>query len=558
MVRISADKSATSIRVNRYLREASAIKLLVVLVVLLLVIELSINLLLNIFAPNLPIAFAAVFESLILLVCLFPTLYLFAFRPLTMQIARLNEMESSLRESESTFMALLNSLNESACLLATDGTVITINHTAAERIGKESDQIVGTSLYDHFSPEIAEFRKSQIDQAVRSRRGLRFQDERDNRFFDVTVFPILNNEGDVSKLAVFAFDTTKYREAELQLKSNALALERSNNEIRLLGKMSETLQSCHTLEEAYDVLSKFANQLFPEDSGALYILDAVQDQLDMVSYWGDFWISSDVLKPEDCWGMRRGRLHVFRDVMVDVQCPHQAESGDFHYYCLPLMARSETLGLLHLRMPIPRNDISGRVMQEAKEQLLVSMGEHMALAIANLRLRDLLHNLSTRDPLTGVFNRRFMEESLNREISQADRKRSHVGIIMLDIDHFKRFNDTYGHDAGDILLREVGTTMKEQVRAGDIVCRYGGEEFIVIMPGAGGPETVQRAEKLRESIKNKRIANGVGTLDPVTASMGVSVYPENGSVPSTLLKAADDALYRAKDSGRDRVCRAGE
>ena len=243
--------------------------------------------------------------------------------------------------------------------------------------------------------------------------------------------------------------------------------------------------------------------------------------------------------------------------MVDVQCNHLGEAGEYHYYCLPLMARSETLGLLHLRMAAP-HDAAEQLVQQTKEQLLESMAEHMALAIANLRLRDLLHTLSTRDPLTGVYNRRFMEESLTRELCQAERTRRCVGVIMLDIDHFKTFNDTYGHEVGDLLLKAMGSFLQQQVRGGDIVCRYGGEEFILILPGAGEQETLQRAEQLRAGVKTIVIQNG--SIDPpsVSISLGVAVYPGAGRNTTRLLKAVDEALYRAKRDGRDRVCLAGD
>ncbi len=543
-------------RLNSYLIHASAAKLFVTLILSLIIVESTVMLALDRFFPHMPMAVEAILDSLLLLLGLFPPLYLLVFRPLTLQINRLKQTDVSLRESENTIMVLMNSLSESAFLIEADGTIITLNVTAASRLGTERELMIGNCLFEYFPPDVAASRRIKVNEVVRTGESISFHDMRDERHYDITISPILNGVGDVIKLAVFAFDTTTYRDAEHLLKANALALERSNNEVRLLGRMSETLQSCRSLEEAYDVLTKFANQLFPDESGALYILDSERNLLELVSFWGEFWATGDSISPEDCWGMRRGRMHSFRDPMIDVQCAHLGESGDYHYYCLPLMARSEMLGLLHLRMAIPPGSGGSRCVQEVREHLLVSMGEHMALAIANLRLRNQLHALSTRDALTGVYNRRFMEESLVREILQADRSHRTIGIIMLDIDFFKRFNDTYGHEVGDLLLMEVGRFLQKEVRGGDIVCRYGGEEFIVIMPGAGEQETEKRAEWLRLGIKSITLPLVPGSQAPISASLGVAVFPVDGPDGVRILKAADNALYQAKHEGRDRFCRA--
>ena len=184
------------------------------------------------------------------------------------------------------------------------------------------------------------------------------------------------------------------------------------------------------------------------------------------------------------------------------------------------------------------------------------VADHLGLALAKLKLQETLQNLSIRDPLTGLFNRRYMEESMERELRRAERKVKQVGVIMADIDHFKRFNDTFGHDAGDCLLREVAKVLARQVRGGDIVCRYGGEEFTIIMQEVTLAITQQRAEFLKESVRNLKVYQGDRALDPVTLSLGVAMFPDHGETYRAVLAAADVALYQAKQSGRDRVCLA--
>jgi diguanylate cyclase (GGDEF)-like protein len=181
------------------------------------------------------------------------------------------------------------------------------------------------------------------------------------------------------------------------------------------------------------------------------------------------------------------------------------------------------------------------------------VADHIALTVANLKLRETLRHLSIRDPLTGLFNRRYMEESLERELRRADRKGTSVGIIMIDIDHFKRVNDTYGHEAGDTVLREMGVLLQRHIRGSDIACRYGGEEFTLILTDSPLSVAQHRAEHLREEIKELHIEYRGQDLGTITLSMGVAAFPQHGATEEALLQAADLALYRAKAEGRDRV-----
>jgi diguanylate cyclase (GGDEF)-like protein len=213
-----------------------------------------------------------------------------------------------------------------------------------------------------------------------------------------------------------------------------------------------------------------------------------------------------------------------------------------------MMAQGEAIGLLHLTSGATRTKLS-----EAKQRMAVTVTEHIGLALANLKLRETLRNQSVRDPLTGLFNRRYMEESLERELSRAARNQRTLGLIMIDIDHFKHFNDTYGHEAGDTLLRELGDFLQIHVREGDIPCRYGGEEFILILPEVTISTAVQRAEQLREEFRRKIVKYDGQSLGTITLSFGVALFPLHATTADSLLRQADKALYRAKGGGRDRV-----
>jgi diguanylate cyclase (GGDEF)-like protein len=189
--------------------------------------------------------------------------------------------------------------------------------------------------------------------------------------------------------------------------------------------------------------------------------------------------------------------------------------------------------------------------------LVVAVADHLALALANLKLRETLRSQSIRDPLTGLFNRRYMEESLERELRRAERRGQPLGVIMLDLDHFSRFNNTFGHQAGDLLLQAFGEMVRSRVRAEDIACRYGGEEFTLILPEATLGVTLERAQQIVETVRELHVAQRGHSLGAVTISAGVATYPDHARMGEGLIRAADTALYLAKAEGRDRVVVAG-
>jgi diguanylate cyclase (GGDEF)-like protein len=221
-----------------------------------------------------------------------------------------------------------------------------------------------------------------------------------------------------------------------------------------------------------------------------------------------------------------------------------------------MMAQGEALGMLYLKTEPPEGEIPAEVKKlitESRQRLAMTVAEHIALSLANIKLRETLRNQAIRDPLTNLFNRRYMEETLDREMHQAKRENKTIGIIMIDIDFFKRFNDTYGHAAGDTMLRELGAFLKTHIRGGDVACRYGGEEFILILPGANMDETMRRAEYIVQEIRKVTIQLGAGVESNVTLSMGVGAFPDCGESVDDVLRCADTALYRAKESGRNRA-----
>jgi len=361
-------------------------------------------------------------------------------------------------------------------------------------------------------------------------------------FFDVTERKELE--------ATVAERTAQLQQANERLMVWGKELERRNFEINLLGQMGDLLQSCNTSAEAYTAITVFVRQLFPEDSGALFVFGELVQTVEAVAVWGVAPPEERMFSLDDCWALRRGRLHGRTDIEAGLRCRHVA-AGQPAYLCVPMTAHGAALGVLHVLLASADAE-----RWESRQNLAVRVGEHLGLALAKLKLQETLQNLSVRDPLTGLFNRRYMEESLERELRRAERQGKMLGIIMLDIDHFKRFNDTLGHDAGDALLRELGAVLPRQVRSSDIVCRYGGEEFTIVMPEADAEQTRLRAERIRDAAGQMRVRHGERVLESVTLSLGVASFPQNGAGREALLQSADVALYRAKKEGRDRVCMA--
>jgi diguanylate cyclase (GGDEF)-like protein len=355
---------------------------------------------------------------------------------------------------------------------------------------------------------------------------------------------------------------TALERANTLLVGSIAKLEQRNREATSLTSMGRLLQSTASVAELYSVLTSYMKDLFPQTSGALFIYSASRNDLDAAVKWGGGEERFIDFAPDECWALRHGQLYQQDASHPGLHCDHVKRLESPHYLCMPLMARGETLGVLHIRFavdgqaeeaPVPG---SGMAMEHVSA-LASSTSEYVALALANQMLRETLRNQAIRDPLTGLFNRRFAEETLERELLRAARNEVSVTFIYFDVDHFKQFNDAYGHEAGDVVLQKIGATVKKVLRGEDVACRYGGEEFLVILADSTVEVGSERAETLREQVKSLTIKFGSQFVGPITVSLGVAGYPTDGSTPGAILAAADAALYQAKAAGRDCVVVAG-
>lgn len=325
-------------------------------------------------------------------------------------------------------------------------------------------------------------------------------------------------------------------------------LEKANWDARFLNEFSETLGVCLSDDEAYQTVAAYLRRLFPHAQGALAMIKSSRNMVETIATWNPSVDQNSIYSPEDCHALRCGTLYLREEGSLKMVCRHftEGEGRDGNYLCMPLIAQGETLGVLHL-------DFGSERWGADRLKLAFNLVSHSSMKLANLKLRDTLKSQSIRDPLTGLYNRRYMEEAFERELGRADRRRSQMGVIMADLDHFKRYNDSFGHEAGDRVLQEVATVLTGSFRREDIVCRYGGEEFVSIIPEVQREELVERAQLVCARIRRIRIQHRGQLLGSISISLGVVMYPTDARTQDELLSKADAALFRAKRNGRDCV-----
>jgi diguanylate cyclase (GGDEF)-like protein len=333
-------------------------------------------------------------------------------------------------------------------------------------------------------------------------------------------------------------------------------LEKERDEDRairdLLSRMTQRMQSCDDIDDLKAVAQRFLPLIAPRLAGRLYLLDSSRNAMVEAVSWQDPRHSTAEFPPLSCWALRRGSAHRPAGDRIDIPCGHLKSQEDERLadtICLPLSGQQGTLGLLYLE-PLPGGSLS-----ELPDIYLQMLGENIALSLDNLRLREALHDMAMADALTTLANRRQLDAVLEVELDRSARSRTQISCIMADIDHFKRFNDEAGHDAGDAVLRAVGGLLKRSVREGHLVFRYGGEEFLLLLPGMAAEEAAARAEQIRSALSALRVHHEGRDLGSITISLGVATAPAPCE-RTNLVQAADAALLRAKRQGRDRVVTA--
>lgn len=376
-------------------------------------------------------------------------------------------------------------------------------------------------------------------------------------WLEVNVTPIFNDLGKLKYYITSSRETTARRQLRKSHEHSIRTEKKRKEERRLMSQISEWLYSSKSLDEVMRVITKSLSVLMPETSGQLFVYSNSRDVLDLQTSWGET-NSSPHIEAEDCWSLRRGRAYSYGTKQIEFPCQHVVNDGvESPYFCLPIIAHGQTNGLLHLRFnPNAFENASGEQRSEflkQRWQMALLCAEQISLALANVQLRQELMDRSVRDPLTNLWNRRWLLETVQKEVQSAERRNGILSILSLDVDHFKKYNDHHGHDAGDLVLRSMGGLMLDFFPKTASACRMGGEEFVIVLPDRDKMQAAQIAERFAQRLLETSVKYGAEELPKTTVSIGVASFPSDATKLDELLHCADKAMYMAKDRGRDQV-----
>ncbi|MFO3451224.1 diguanylate cyclase [Legionella pneumophila serogroup 1] len=482
----------------------------------------------------------------------------------------IQELNNKLQESERYNAAFLSAIPDAMILTNRDGLIEFCNNQAEEMFGYPKDELLGQVVEILMPEHSAKIHPKHRDSYFKSPRvrpmgmGMELLGKRKNgEIFpvEISLSPLQTNRG-LAAIAIIR-DVTRQTEQNKLLKQKETALreafetvekeksrlESINQKMFMVTQLSETLLACKNIEEILESFSSFATKILDFSDGVLYLMHNSRNYLEKKIIWGS---ESNNYKPtfapDECWALRRGCIYLVSDLQPGVVCQHIKETPQKKKasLCIPLMAQYEIFGLLFFETN------SGNYPIEKLNSLIPVVTETISLAIANIRLKELLHSQAIRDPLTGLLNRRFLDEYVVKQIGQAKHSQSMIAFIMIDVDNFKRVNDNFGHDTGDQVLSILGKLFTSLIREGDLACRYGGEEFLLVLPQC----TLDNAKKISETIRDEvskmpmTLKNNVFNI---TISLGISSYPNHGSSLQELIETADKALYSAKTQGKNRV-----
>ena len=470
-------------------------------------------------------------------------------------------------DQQSMIAQVMDAIEQGIIIFDAEGACRIHNHALLPVLGVEQSQIRSTMTLEEFLIQAAargEFDASLIgDLRAQFATGKPFQYDCSvgkGRLVSASVRPVRGGGhviafSDVTAVrnATTALATAKAEAEEAQRKAaEILEAERARQrEASLLSQMDEWLQSCKSLSELYGIVTAFMTKVLPGTRGRLFIFSSGRDILEQACSW-NCEKPSDHLTPDSCWALRRGRSYTYQPERLGFVCDHIAHGRDADslpekFTCVPIVAHGNTVGLMSFEF----------ISDEGNPNLLnpdrftTRCAEHISMAIANVKLRDELQDQSTKDPLTGLYNRRHFLEALRRELIQTAARQGNFALLTFDADHFKKFNDEYGHDAGDAVLEAIAQRALAVDHPGTVPCRVGGEEFSVVLPNADRTRASEVIEDLRQAVEEMRVKYIGGPLPKVTISAGVSVYPTHGTDAQSMIKEADVALYNAKNAGRN-------
>ena len=319
-------------------------------------------------------------------------------------------------------------------------------------------------------------------------------------------------------------------------------LIRKTREITLIQTMSTMLNSIHCIDDAARVLHTIIPKLLPSLSGAIFLTKEDEGEMVELTHWGENWANNTNIISARCWQGKyfdgKSQTPDIKNTCLSSTCPISDNA-----MCIGLVDEHGILGTMHF--------INPQIFTDELRAIVAGLAEQISFALSNLHLKDKLRRQAIRDPLTGLYNRRFMMESFEPALHRAERHEKNLAVLMLDLDYFKSFNDRFGHKAGDMVLTTVSDLFKNNLRLEDIACRYGGEEFFIICPDTSLRDAFVLAEKLIKGISELTLSYEEQDVGNITSSVGVAIYPNHGLSTQQLIVQADKALYAAKNRGRN-------
>ncbi|WP_420862798.1 sensor domain-containing diguanylate cyclase [Algirhabdus cladophorae] len=476
-------------------------------------------------------------------------------------------MPSKLSSAHATFASLAAEYSSDA-LLVTDheDRVLWLNAGFERMTGFTLDDLVGRRPDEVLKgPDTNADEFAKIKEALRLRRPVDIEViyyRKDGKEFwmESRIVPIFDADGKHTHYMSSSRDISARKELE-RITENALEREQERQkERKQLSETSEWLYSARSIEELLQVVEQSLKTMIPEAGGQLFLYSNSRNILDLAAQWGE---TSDTkqLEATDCWALRRGRAYSFGAQDIEFKCDHvEHDHGNAPYFCLPITAHGQTIGLLHLNFWDQPNlkgaDASSEYHAFFKRRWDIALlcAEQISLAVANVRLRQELEDQSVRDPLTNLWNRRWLLEAAHKELSRYRSEGVPLSIVSIDVDHFKKFNDHHGHDAGDLVLRAIGSKMREMFTGSLSPCRIGGEEFIVLAANTTLEAAQELTEDFRRAMAHLTVRYAGAALPAITVSAGVTTMTDGQQQVIDLLKIADRALYQAKQMGRNKVC----
>lgn len=470
--------------------------------------------------------------------------------------------EEDLLENERKFRTFFTTSRDATFISSKDGIWLDCNDAAGEMFGYDNaEELKGHPVLAVYPDPL---QRKQYTDTIDSKGFVKDYPatyrHKDGRTIHalLTAVIIRDKEGNIVAYQGTIKDITSLKQAQddllkanNQLKSLLTIAKQRNREITILGEMAQWIHSSADCSEAYRSTVKYLADLFGGDSGFIAEVDDSNDTVEVFASFGSP-EGNTVFAAADCLALRGKKIFESDGNDPLHVCPHM---GPFKgaYISIPLLLQGKPQWLVGLQNNGTSTSQSKREWLDDRRRLLISAGQELALALANVKLNETLREQASKDPLTDMYNRRYMEEMLEKELHRARRSKHSIGFIMADLDHFKNFNDSYGHEAGDLMLKAVADLIMSSTRSEDIACRYGGEEFLIILPSASLQDTFSRAVIIQKAVARITFKYLEQQMGNMTISMGVSAFPDHGFTASELIAAADRAMYRAKSEGRDRV-----